>query len=170
MKTFMVVAISLFLVGNSVNAQVTKEFIYDRITRYSAIYGVSEGLMTHIVVGESSLRSDVVGDQHLTCKKTGNPMRSRGLVQISDCYWDISDEDAFDVDFALDFLARKLSEGMLLKIKENNEACVARDNLQDFEIKALTLKDKGRVGYFAGISSVVSIVVLIIGWVLNKLL
>ena len=38
-------------------------------------------------------------------------MRSRGLVQVSDCYWDMSDEDAHDVDISLQFLAQKLSEG-----------------------------------------------------------
>lgn len=110
MKTFMVVAVSLFLVGNSVNAQVTKEYIYDRITRYSAIYGVSESLVTYVVQKESSFVNTAVGDTHLICQNTGETMRSRGIVQISDCFWDITDEQAFDVDFSLNFLASKLSE------------------------------------------------------------
>lgn len=108
----MVVAVSLFLVGNSVNAQVTKEFIYDRITRYSTLYGVSEGLMTHIVSRESQFNNLAVGDTHLIDPK-GNPHISLGLVQINR-YWNpnISESQAFDVDFSLDFLAKSLKQGL----------------------------------------------------------
>lgn len=49
---------------------------------------------------------------HLTCKRTGKPVRARGLVQITECYYpDVTDEQAFDIDFSIDFLARKLAEG-----------------------------------------------------------
>jgi soluble lytic murein transglycosylase-like protein len=112
MKTLLVIAVSLFLVGNSVHAEVTKEYIYDRITRYSEQYGVSEGLMTHIVYKESSFNHRAVGDTHLI-DPDGKPHRSLGLTQIN-MYWNpsISESQAFDVDFSLDFLAKSLKQGL----------------------------------------------------------
>ena len=101
----------LFLAPFTTSAQVSsKEYIYDRLARYSALYGVSEGMMTHIAFAESSLNSRAVGDTHLIDPK-GNPHISRGVVQINE-YWNpnITPEQAFDVDFSLDFLARKLKE------------------------------------------------------------
>lgn len=112
MKTMILTVLLSFFVGvGQVHGQVTKEYIYDRITRYSALYGVSEGLMTHIVTKESQFNSLAVGDTHLTDPK-GNRHISRGLVQINEYFnKDVTPEQAFDVDFSLDFLARKLSEG-----------------------------------------------------------
>jgi hypothetical protein len=61
---------------------------------------------------ESSLNPTAVGDTHLTCPMTGQPIRSRGIVQIADCYHpNVSDDQAFDPDFSAEFMAQKFSEG-----------------------------------------------------------
>ena len=112
MKTFLLVGfLTFFVVVGQVHGQVTKEYIYHQITHYSALYGVSEGLMTHIVERESQFNSLAVGDTHLTDPQ-GNPHISLGLVQINR-YWNpnVSESQAFDVDFSLDFLASRLKEG-----------------------------------------------------------
>jgi hypothetical protein len=82
-----------------------KEQIYAKIVHYSALYGVSEGMMDYIVKNESSYRNCIDGDHFM-------PSPSVGLTQISLHYWpDITREQAEDVDFSLDFLASKLSDG-----------------------------------------------------------
>ncbi len=112
MKTMIAVAL-FFISYGTVSAQElpTKEYILSRIIAYSEKYRVSEGLLTYVVENESHYNPLVVGDTHLKCPRTGDTMRSRGLVQVSDCYHDISDSEAFDVDFSLDFLARNVAEG-----------------------------------------------------------
>lgn len=89
----------------------TKEYILSRITEYSQKYAVSEGLLTYIVEKESGYNPLAVGDTHLKCPRTGGYMRSRGIAQISDCFHDVSDSEAFDVDFSLDFIAKNVAEG-----------------------------------------------------------
>jgi hypothetical protein len=86
-------------------APVPKERIYAKIAHYASKYGVSEGMMDYIVRNESNYRNCVDGDHFM-------PSPSVGLTQISLHYWpDITREQAEDVDFSLDFLASKLSEG-----------------------------------------------------------
>ncbi len=72
---------------------------------------MSEGVITYIVKNESNFNPRAVGDTHLTCPMTGEKMKSKGLVQISDCWWPEVGDKAYDPDFALRFLAEKLSEG-----------------------------------------------------------
>lgn len=96
---------------------VAKEAIYAKIGHYSALYGVSEGMMTYVVFNESAKtpKGDLlpcgIGDTHLT-DPNGNQHVSRGIVQIND-YWqkEVTEAQAFDVDFSLDFLASNLSKG-----------------------------------------------------------
>ncbi len=103
----------LFTLAIPVSAQEipTKEYIYDRITYYSSLYGVSEGVMTHIATAESSLNPLAVGDRHLIAPD-GLPHKSIGLVQINK-YWNpgITEEQAFNVEFSLEFLAKNLRDG-----------------------------------------------------------
>lgn len=53
----------------------------------------------------------------IACESTWNPRalgdsgHSRGLAQIHDQYHDISDEQAYDPRFAIDFLVSNLAEG-----------------------------------------------------------
>lgn len=72
------------------------------INEYSTVYGVSASLMRKIIQCESSFNPNAVGDGG----------HSRGLVQIHRPSWpNISDAEAFDPEFAINFLASKLSKG-----------------------------------------------------------
>lgn len=78
------------------------EWIKMRIAHYASIYGVSESTMNAVIKCESNYNPEAWGDK-------GN---SRGLVQIHyPSHPTISDAQATDVEFALDFLARMLKEG-----------------------------------------------------------
>ena len=78
-----------------------REVINDLITRYSVKHGVSESVIHTVINCESGYRPRAVGDAGY----------SRGLVQIHSKYWpEITDEMAFDPEFAISFLAKKLSE------------------------------------------------------------
>lgn len=86
--------------------------INTKISKYSQKWGVSEDLIHYIVEKESSYNPDAVGDMQITCPHTGEPVRARGPVQITECYYpQVKDEDAFDWDFSLNFLAKKLANG-----------------------------------------------------------
>ncbi len=75
-------------------------------------HGVSAELLSTIVSRESQWNVKAVGDMQLVCPKTGKPVRAKGLMQITDCYWpDISDDEAFDPTFALTWAAEKLANG-----------------------------------------------------------
>jgi soluble lytic murein transglycosylase-like protein len=76
--------------------------ISEKIDKYANQYGVNSQLMRDVVFCESGLNPNAVGDNG----------HSRGLVQIYDDYHPtISHEQAFDPDFALNFLAREMSQG-----------------------------------------------------------
>lgn len=113
MKTFVLVAVSLFLVGSTVEAQtvIIKDDVHTKIEYYSRLYNVPEGLVDYVVRNESRYNPLALGDTHIICPKTGKTMRSRGLSQISDCYNDVDDKDAYNPDFALEFLAKGLANG-----------------------------------------------------------
>ena len=77
-------------------------------------YNVSEDTMHAIVKGESQY-NDMTrdGDMSITCARTGLPVRARGLVQITECYFpDVTDEEAQHVPYAIEFLAKNMSEGL----------------------------------------------------------
>jgi soluble lytic murein transglycosylase-like protein len=76
--------------------------IDDKILKYANQYNVNLQLMRSVVDCESSFNPNAVGDNG----------HSRGLVQIYDNYHPtISHEQAFDPDFALEYLAKEISEG-----------------------------------------------------------
>jgi len=80
----------------------TVEDIKALIRQKSAQYGVSEYEMTETIDCESSFNVRALGDN-------GN---SRGLVQIHRPSWkDITDEQAYDPYFAVDFMAYQFSKG-----------------------------------------------------------
>jgi soluble lytic murein transglycosylase-like protein len=82
-------------------------------------HGVSVSVMKTVIQRESQWDVTAVGDLDLTCKSgvnAGKPVRARGLVQITDCYHpDISDEQAFNPEFAVEFLAIGIAEGRCRK-------------------------------------------------------
>jgi len=104
---------SRFTVINEVDAYTIENTnnVFALIEYFSIKYGVPEGVLDYIVRNESTYNPVAVGDTHLKCHRTGEMMRSRGLVQISDCYHEVTDFEAFNPRFSLDFLARNLSEG-----------------------------------------------------------
>lgn len=81
----------------------TKQEIKESINQYAKQYKVSAEVMDKVVSCESTYNPETVGDGG----------KSYGLVQIHMGYWGdkVSIEMAKNPDFALDFLAKKLSEG-----------------------------------------------------------
>lgn len=72
------------------------------IDRYSIKYSVESKLLADVIECESSFNRYALGDEG----------HSRGLAQIHDMYHpEVSDEEAYDPDFAVAFLARYISEG-----------------------------------------------------------
>lgn len=82
--------------------EITAESIGAKIDRFASQFGVSSEVMRKIVACESGFHPDAVGDQG----------ESRGLVQINrPAHPSITDEQAFDPDFSLNFLAKNLKDG-----------------------------------------------------------
>lgn len=86
--------------------------IKDTISFYAKDYGVSAKTMEKIIKNESSYNPKAIGDMNITCKKTGKPVRARGIAQITECSFpEVTDEQAFNPIFSIQFLAEKLSQG-----------------------------------------------------------
>ena len=79
------------------------EWITQRIKHYADFYGVSEITMSNIIKCESGFNPNAINS---TSKEY-----SVGLVQINLMAHDITESEAKDVDFALDFLASNLKVG-----------------------------------------------------------
>ena len=77
----------------------TTEKIKEEIEKVAKEYGVSAEVMHTVINCESQYNPKALGDSG----------HSRGLVQIHDEYHDVSDEDAYDPAFAINFLAKALS-------------------------------------------------------------
>ena len=89
----------------------TKEVIKEKIEFYADKYEVSAELMDTIVSCETAgtYQYDI---QSYATYKSGLREKSYGVAQIHLPDWpDITYAQAIDPDFALDFLAKKLSEG-----------------------------------------------------------
>jgi len=101
----------------SSQVELRDESIDSKITRYSSLYGVKEALVREIIKKESSFNEKAIGDMDIICKNTGKPVRARGLVQITECHHpNINDAQAFDPDFAIEFLAKEISQGNCEKL------------------------------------------------------
>ena len=82
--------------------QVGEDYIKSQITFYSNLYQVSEAVMNAVVACESNYNPNALGDGG----------QSKGLVQIHiPAHPSISNIQAFDVEFSLNFLAENLSKG-----------------------------------------------------------
>lgn len=83
-------------------ALVTRNDIQLMIARYAFVYDVKSDILSKVIFCESSDNSQAIGDKG----------HARGLVQIHDVYHsEITDEQAFDPEFSVKFLAKKISEG-----------------------------------------------------------
>lgn len=75
--------------------------IPQKIVVYSDKYDVSAAVISNIISCESQFNPNAVGDNG----------HSRGLVQIYDDYHpEVTHEQAFNEDFAIEFLAKKLAK------------------------------------------------------------
>jgi soluble lytic murein transglycosylase-like protein len=79
----------------------TEERIKEEVRTQAEKYGVSEEVMDTVIQCESEYNKEALGDGG----------KSRGLVQIHADYHDVSDEEAYDPAFAIEFLAKHLKEG-----------------------------------------------------------
>jgi len=80
----------------------SRAYIEESIKKYSTKYGVSEDIVNWVVKCESGYIFNAVGDYG----------QSHGLVQIHlPSHPQVSKEQAYDTDFALEFLTRNLKEG-----------------------------------------------------------
>lgn len=83
-------------------ASSSEAYIKDRIKHYAELYSVSEEVMNVVVKCESSYNPDALGDGG----------QSRGIVQIhGPSHPTISDAQAYEIEFSLNFLADNLSKG-----------------------------------------------------------
>lgn len=82
--------------------QWTKDDIKDEIVAVSHEYGIDPQAVDAVIFCESSYNKDALGDGG----------KSRGLAQIhADYHPEITDEQAYDPEYAIDFLAKNMKEG-----------------------------------------------------------
>ena len=91
------------------------ETIEQRIDRVAMSHRIATTSLFNLVMGESGLVPSKVGDMKYLCTSgvnLGKPIRAKGLVQITDCYEPtITDAQAFDPDWALNWAADKIVKG-----------------------------------------------------------
>jgi hypothetical protein len=94
---------------------IVKSEIIDRARQVAHEYQISEELFINILLKESGASSTVRGDMKIICKQgvnKGKPVEARGLFQITKCHHpDITDEQAFDIEFSLAWAARQFQRG-----------------------------------------------------------
>ena len=79
----------------------TEDRIKQEIDEQAKKYKVDPKVMHKVIKCESGYNPNALGDGG----------KSRGLVQIHSVYHEVSDEDAYDPQYAIEFLAKALSEG-----------------------------------------------------------
>lgn len=88
------------------------------IDSYAQKYSVEIEVLTYIIKNESNFRADAVGDMNIVCKRNGEPVRARGILQITECYYPhITDDCAFDVRCSLE---------NMLPIMADKEKCISQ--------------------------------------------
>lgn len=84
----------------------------DMIREKARENGLDENEIVFVARCESELNYSAIGDGHLMCASTGNPMRSRGLWQINECgHSEISDKQAFDPIWSTDWAMEVFKKG-----------------------------------------------------------
>jgi len=92
--------------------EIIPEDIPGKVDYYADKYGVSRKLAHYIASNESRYRPDAIGDMNITCKRTGDPIRARGVYQITECYYpEVSDAQAFDADFNINLGISIIAKG-----------------------------------------------------------
>ena len=73
-------------------------------------YEVDTELVNYIITNESQWNTKATGDMDIICKRTGKPVRARGLLQITECYHpQITDKQAYEPIFSLDWAMKKIA-------------------------------------------------------------
>lgn len=86
------------------------------VEAYSALYEVNPALSIYVAEGESSFEEDQVGDMNILCKRTGLPVRARGVWQITSCFHpEITDSQAFDAEWSTKWAMKVLKDEKLCK-------------------------------------------------------
>lgn len=81
-------------------------------------YGVSAERVHYIIEKESQYNPNAIGDMNIICKRTGLPVRARGILQITECYYpEISDACTFDVECSLD---------KMLPVMKDDKKCLSQ--------------------------------------------
>lgn len=81
------------------------------IASISNEYGVDPQMSLFLTWKESQWYNGAVGDGHLICKRTGKPIRSRGVWQINNCaHPNITDEQAFDVEWSTHWAMKEIKK------------------------------------------------------------
>jgi hypothetical protein len=92
-----------------------KESMEDKIIRVAGGRKEIETKLYNIVEGESSFNAEAIGDMDVICNfgpNKGKPVRARGIVQITECsHPEITDEQAFDPDWALTWAVGVIEKG-----------------------------------------------------------
>lgn len=91
------------------------ETIEQKIDRIAIEHGIATTTLFNLAMAESSLNPNAIGDMDSTClvgANKGLPVRAKGLMQITQCYNpDITDEQAFNPDWALNWGADIIARG-----------------------------------------------------------
>jgi len=91
------------------------ETIEQRIDRVATSHSIATTSLFNLAMGESSLDPNALGDMDIKCSVGANkglPVRARGLVAITDCYFpEITDEQAFDPEWSLAWAADIIVKG-----------------------------------------------------------
>jgi len=86
--------------------------VKEMVTIYADEFGVDQELAHHIAFGESGYNPQAIGDMNITCPMTGKPVRARGVMQITECYYPhISDEEAFDAETNIKIAMAVIAKG-----------------------------------------------------------
>lgn len=89
----------------------TKQEIVSYIEKQAIQSNIDPRMALHVAKAESSFNRYAVGDGHLTCKRTGLPIRSRGIWQINDCaHPTVTDEQAFDVVWSTEWAMKEMQK------------------------------------------------------------
>ena len=92
----------------------TIESLEDKVIRIAKEHKIATTTLFNLIKSESSFNPNQLGDMDINCKvgvNKGKPVRAKGLVQITDCYNpDITDDQAFDPDFAINFGAKEIAQ------------------------------------------------------------
>ena len=74
-------------------------------------YNADSKTVEYIIENESGWNPHATGDMDIICSRTGEPVRARGIMQITECYYpEITDKQAYSPIFALDWSIQKIAD------------------------------------------------------------